>query len=219
MARLVQGVDDVGEDLRFPARRSAVVTDAFFQMPAAAVGLPGHLGTLADLLQVDIPLAFSGSLFAVEDFPHGPFPGCQNRAQHFARIRLLQLGSPVGILGGLRFSRLRARKLDRVSDQVFRGPFGNNPATTCARFRSQIDNPVGRFDHVEIMLDDDHGVPQFDQTVQHLQQLANVVEMEAGGGFVQDIESFAGLGSREFSRQFDALGFTPGQRGGGLSEC
>ena len=46
---------------------------------------------------------------------------------------------------------------------------------------------VGGLDDVEIMLDHHHAVALLDQPVQHLQQLADILEMQAGGRLVENI--------------------------------
>ena len=43
---------------------------------------------------------------------------------------------------------------------------------------SEIDDPVGRLDHVEIVLDHEHGVAAIDQPVQHVEQHAHVLEVQ-----------------------------------------
>ena len=56
----------------------------------------------------------------------------------------------------------------------------------------EVDDPVRRLDHFEIVLDDDDGVAALHQLVQHFQKLRHVVEMQPRGGLVQDIERAAG---------------------------
>ena len=53
---------------------------------------------------------------------------------------------------------------------------------------AQVDDPVGRLDHVEVVLDDDDRVAQVDQAVEHVEQLADVVEVQAGRRLVEDVE-------------------------------
>ena len=43
--------------------------------------------------------------------------------------------------------------------------------------------------------------------------------MQAGGGFVEDVERSAGVAFGEFQGEFDALGFAAGEGGGGLAEA
>ena len=55
------------------------------------------------------------------------------------------------------------------------------------------------------MLDDDHGVALIDQRMQHFQQFAHIVEMQAGGRFIENIKRLARRAAREFLGQLDAL--------------
>ena len=54
-------------------------------------------------------------------------------------------------------------------------------------FGPQIHN-VGGFHHVQVVLNDHDGVACFFQTLQNLQQLFDVMEVQARSGFVQDVE-------------------------------
>ena len=54
-----------------------------------------------------------------------------------------------------------------------------------AAFRTEIDDPVRGADHVEIVLDHHHRMPGDDELAQGGEQLGDVVEMQAGGGFVE----------------------------------
>ena len=48
-------------------------------------------------------------------------------------------------------------------------------------------------DDVEVMLDDQDGVAEVGEAVEDFDQLAHVVEMQAGGGLVEQVESVSGL--------------------------
>src|SRR6185437_2872980 len=72
--------------------------------------------------------------------------------------------------------------------------------------------------HVQIMLDDQHGVSKGYQTVENVEEFFYVVEMEAGGWLVEDIERAAGLAAGKLAGELGALGFAAGKRGGGLAE-
>ena len=61
-------------------------------------------------------------------------------------------------------------------------------------------------------------LPRRDEAVEHVEEFFYVVEVQAGGGLVQDVERAAGLAARKFAREFRALGFAAGKRGGGLAE-
>ena len=68
------------------------------------------------------------------------------------------------------------------------------------------------------MLDDHDRVALVDQGVEDFQQLADVLEVQAGGGLVQDVEGAAGGPAGQFLGQLDALGLAAGQGGGLLAE-
>ena len=74
-------------------------------------------------------------------------------------------------------------------------------------------------DHVQVVFDDDHRVAAIDQLVEHVQQLPDVVEVQPGRRFVQQVQRVAGVDAGQFGGQFDALGFTAGERGGRLPQA
>src|SRR4051812_14943809 len=45
--------------------------------------------------------------------------------------------------------------------------------------RAEIDQPIGAFDHVEIVLDDEDRVPQIRQAVEHVEQVVDIGEVQA----------------------------------------
>ena len=81
-----------------------------------------------------------------------------------------------------------------------------------AALGTQIDDPVGGFDDIHIVLDHQHRVSAVDQTLQRGQQRADVGEMQAGGGLVK-YEQFALLVAgtiADKARKFEALGLPAG---------
>ncbi|MBR0045065.1 MAG: hypothetical protein IJP56_09535 [Synergistaceae bacterium] len=66
--------------------------------------------------------------------------------------------------------------------------------------------------------DDNHAVAAGDEFVEDAEEAFDVVGVEAGGGFVDDVEGFASGAAGEFGGEFDALGFAAGEGGGGLAE-
>ena len=77
---------------------------------------------------------------------------------------------------------------------IFRRAFGDDRAARAAGFRAQVDDPVGRLDDVEIVLDHDDRVAQIDQAIEDIEQFADVVEVQAGGRLVEDVDGLAGVG-------------------------
>ena len=63
---------------------------------------------------------------------------------------------------------------------------GDDLAAFVAGFRSEIDDPVGAFNHFEIVLDHDERMPGVDQSLEQLQQNRDIIEMQSGGRFVED---------------------------------
>ena len=104
-----------------------------------------------------------------------------------------------------------------VGDQLGRA-VRDDAATAFAALGAHVEEVVGVADDVEVVLDDDDGVAEVGEAVQDFEQLADVVEVEAGGGLVEEIEGAAGLALGELAGELHALGFAAGERGGGLAE-
>src|SRR5207253_10165068 len=66
--------------------------------------------------------------------------------------------------------------------------------------------------------DDDDGVAKINQAVEHVEQFADVVKVQAGGRLVEYIDGLAGVGPGKLGGQLDALGFAAGQGRGALPE-
>ena len=94
----------------------------------------------------------------------------------------------------------------------------DDPAASVPAFRTQVDDMIRAFDHIEIVLDDDHGVVLIDQAIEHPEQFADVVEVQTGGGFVQDVEGPAGAALGQFAAELDPLGLAAGKGRGRLTE-
>ena len=67
------------------------------------------------------------------------------------------------------------QKMARVTLRTFgdelRRTFRNDLSAAAAAFRAEIDHPIRRLDHVEIMLDDDQRVPRCAEFEENFQQL------------------------------------------------
>ena len=60
-------------------------------------------------------------------------------------------------------------------------------------FRAEVDNPIGCLNNVQIVFNYDHGIPAIPESVQYLQQLANIVKVESSCGFIQYIQCATGI--------------------------
>lgn len=97
------------------------------------------------------------------------------------------------LVRGFRLPRQhRLQVLPRVAflgfGYVFGGACGNNSAAAVAAFGAEVDDPVGRLDDFEVVLDDDDGVTRVGQLVQHFQKFRDVVEVEARRRLVEDVQ-------------------------------
>ena len=63
------------------------------------------------------------------------------------------------------------------------------------------------------MFDDDERVALLGKFVEHIEKFAYVLEVEAGGRFIQNIKSSAGGAFGQFFGQFNPLCFAAGQCG------
>ena len=82
-----------------------------------------------------------------------------------------------------------------VGGDLFRGAGGDDLAAAGAAFGAHVDDPVGGLDDVEVVLDDEEGAAAVDELAEGGEELGDVVEVEAGGGLVEDVEgAAAGLG-------------------------
>src|ERR1700683_1750011 len=84
----------------------------------------------------------------------------------------------------------------------------DDAAAFFAAFRTKVNDPIGLFDDVQIMFDDQHRVAERDQAVEHVEKFFDVVKMQPGGGLIEDVKRTAG----------PALRFAARNSGGRLSQ-
>ena len=65
---------------------------------------------------------------------------------------------------------------------------GYKAAASVATVGTQVYDVVGHLDNVEVVLDDNDGVSALDKGTERVEQKADVVEVQAGSGFVEDEE-------------------------------
>src|SRR4030088_569984 len=79
----------------------------------------------------------------------------------------------------------------RVNSALFGSARGDDLAAPAAARGTHVDDPVGGFDDVEIVLDDEERAAAFDELAEGGEEFGYVVEVEAGGGLVEDVEGAA----------------------------
>ena len=113
---------------------------------------------------------------------------------------------------------------------LFRRPLCHHQTAAAPSFRSEVDQPVGTADHVQVVLDDDQRMTRLQQLAQGPHQLGDVVEVQAGGRFVKQEQgafpgqrlatgggALGGLGQE--TRQLQSLGLPARERRHGLPQA
>src|SRR5579884_4016348 len=105
-----------------------------------------------------------------------------------------------GRYGNLRYSQLRSsisveyvgQKFARVglgiSADRFRCTRSHDVAAALATFRPEVNHPIGGLDDLEIMFDHQNRATRVDEAAEGRKQLADVVEVQPGGGLVEDVQ-------------------------------
>ena len=73
------------------------------------------------------------------------------------------------------------------------GSFCNYFPSFLASFRADVYYPVAVFDDVEVVFDDDDTVAFVDEFTENFEEVLNVLEVQAGGWLVKNIEGVACL--------------------------
>ena len=128
---------------------------------------------------------------------------CRRRSRAAVQI-FAQEASGVRTLGGF--------------DHFHRCAAGDQLTALGAALGAEIDDVVGVFDDVEVVLNGDDRVAHVDQAMEDADQFFDVEEVQPGGRLVQDVERRAAGFLAEFVGEFDPLGFAAGERVACLAE-
>ena len=71
---------------------------------------------------------------------------------------------------------------------MFRRSLGNDLAAPRASLRPKIDDPIGRLDYIQIVLDDQQSISGGAELEEDFEQLRHVVKVQTGGRLIEDIE-------------------------------
>ena len=83
--------------------------------------------------------------------------------------------------------------------------FGHDVSALATALGAEVDDVVGAFDDVGVVLNDEHRVAALYQCAETFEELADVVEVEAGGRLVEDEEGGLAAFQAEIVGQLDAL--------------
>ena len=84
----------------------------------------------------------------------------------------------------------------------------NQITSLVATLRSDVDDGVRIGDDVEIMLDDEYRVPFLYETIEDIEELLHIREVESRGWLIEDIEGLACRSLGEVERELDTLRLT-----------
>ena len=91
--------------------------------------------------------------------------------------------------------------------------FIDNLAAAAPGMRAHIDDMIGHFDHIRVMLDHDDGVALVAQFLQQFIHAVHVARVQADARFVKDIHHIHQTAAEVFD-DLDALRFAAGERVG-----
>ena len=90
---------------------------------------------------------------------------------------------------------------------------GNNQvATLVTSFRTEVDDIVGAFDDIKIMLDDNQRVPSLNECIESMKQSLDIMEVQTGGRLVEDEEGRFLIFLTDEEGKFDTLVFSTRKR-------
>src|ERR1700730_6464699 len=107
----------------------------------------------------------------------------------------------------------------RIARHLLRSSRGHDGAALRAAFGTQIDHPIGRFDHVHIVFDDHNRRSAVQELAKRSQELLNVVEMQTRSGLIENVKHAGIRGVNQVSGELQPLRFASGKRGGRLSQA
>src|SRR5712671_33288 len=97
-----------------------------------------------------------------------------------------------------------------IARDLLRSTGGNYLATHVAALGSHVDQPVGGFDDIEIMLDNQQRRSRLKQFAKRGQQLGDIVEMQSGRWLIEDVENALIFSPREVGSELEPLRFSAG---------
>ena len=118
-------------------------------------------------------------------------------------------GNLENLFSNRRFSKERLQVFARIRAFTHRNLLGrtrtNDRTASVTALGSEVDDMVRRLDHVEIMLDDEHGIAVFAKAIQNGEQLCHVVRMKSRRRLIENIDGLARAALGKLGRKLDSL--------------
>ena len=105
----------------------------------------------------------------------------------------------------------------RLSFDVFGRALNHQFAACIPAARSEIDDPIGRTNNIEIVFNDNDCRAVREQLFENFEKHGYVCGVESDGGFIKHKERIA-LASAHFTREFETLSFAAGKSGSAFAE-
>src|SRR5436305_15276816 len=96
---------------------------------------------------------------------------------------------------------------------------GDELAAEVAAFGAEVYDVVGGLDDIEVVLDDEQRAASFNERAEGREQFVDVVEVEARGRLVEDVERARARALREIRGELDALRLAARQGSRRLAEA
>jgi hypothetical protein len=85
--------------------------------------------------------------------------------------------------------------------------YSNHPAAIFPAAGTELDEVVGGGDDIRVMLDDEDGVTGVAEAEDGFQEFFDIAEVEAGSGFVEEVEGMGRFGFGNLQSELEALRF------------
>ena len=92
-----------------------------------------------------------------------------------------------------------------MGGHLLRRANGDHPPAAHPALRPQVDDPVGAFHDVQVVLNLQQGVAALHQPLQHLHQLPDIFKVQACRRLVENVDGAPGGPLAQLARQLDAL--------------
>ncbi len=72
--------------------------------------------------------------------------------------------------------------------QILRGARKDQFSTCITAVGTKFDDPIGMIDDVGVVFHDQYGIPFVYERIKHIEEFADILEVESGRGLIEDIQ-------------------------------